>query len=75
MIVYNCANVKKMSLSAFIETGEHCRDQVHFKQCVWIPSTTVSQCRFMQYIRCILYQWLPAILIDTILYFKTGKPM
>lgn len=75
LTIYNCTSVKEQSYEKFFEIGDTLSKQVFFKFMVWMPNMTLTSCKYYAYLNSMLFQVLPALLLDGFMMLTKRKPM
>ncbi|KAL0280646.1 UNVERIFIED_CONTAM: hypothetical protein PYX00_001874 [Menopon gallinae] len=75
--VYNCSSddVKRITQRETIDLGIYVTQDVPFNDILWLPSTSVTKCRFNHYILVFFLHFIPALVFDTILKLLKKKPL
>lgn len=75
--IYNCCTSKQrfLTMEQIIEMGKAIQDETPLDIMLWRPGGSLTPYRALNYIRFILFQLLPALLIDFLIGFKGHKPM
>ncbi|XP_072934147.1 putative fatty acyl-CoA reductase CG5065 [Epargyreus clarus] len=77
-MIYNCTSSAevKITWSELIETGkEVIINRVPLNGVVWYPGGSMKHSRVMHNICAILFHWIPAILVDTLLFILRFDPV
>lgn len=77
MHVYNIASCKFMSISMkeMIDMALKINEVVPLANCIWWPHSTITTCYYNFYINTLIYQLIPALIIDKMLTFAGHKPL
>ncbi|CAG9801690.1 unnamed protein product [Chironomus riparius] len=51
-----------------------CIDKYPMNKAVWFPNLTLTKYRWLHKTRCLFYHWIPAVIIDSVLFCVRIKP-
>lgn len=75
--VYNCSSSKlvTVTLKQLLDIGISLSPELPFNKMIWKPDGGVTLCSYLNYIRLILFQVIPAVFIDAGLQLRGEKPL
>lgn len=75
--VYNCSSygLSTATLQQIVDIGKCLTERIPFEKMIFMPGGRITSNRYLNYVKLIFLQLLPALLIDLILRFKGHKPM
>jgi alcohol-forming fatty acyl-CoA reductase len=75
--VINCclSNYRNATYNQIIDMGKALQDEIPLGQMLWVPGGSLTRCRYLNYIKVIFLQLLPAMLIDQLLKVTGTKPL
>lgn len=77
MPVYNCASygVSTVKIQQIVDIGKCLTEVVPLEKTIFLPGGNITSSRCVNYVKLIILQLLPALIIDSILRIKGHKPL
>lgn len=75
--VYNCASygISTVKIQQIVDIGKSLTEVVPFEKTIFLPGGRITSNRYVNYVKLIVLQLLPALIIDLILRLKGQKPL
>ncbi|KAF7401192.1 hypothetical protein HZH68_007012 [Vespula germanica] len=76
-MVYNASsyNIKKLSMQDVVTLSLEVNQKNPLENAIWYPNLSITSCYIYYYINALLFQVLPALILDRMLKFAGHKPM